>query len=77
MGYAETAIGAVTKNNILLAIQDKGTTKNATAIKAGIAPTTFDRKLNNAGLFTITEAAKIAEVLDLQFTDLIRPTDEA
>lgn len=73
--YMETnvsAIGAATKQNILLGILDKGTTKNATALKANIASTTFTRKLHNPADFTIRELGQIAEALDLQLEDLLR-----
>lgn len=72
MGITASALSATTKHNILLGILEKGTTKNATAIKAGIAPTTFDRKLNNTGTFTLAELGSIAEALDLTFTDLLK-----
>lgn len=67
-----SAISAATRRNILLGILDKDTTKNATAIKAGIPSTTFDRKLNNCGLFTVRELAQIANVLDLKLEDMFK-----
>lgn len=72
MGTNTSALSATTKQNILLGILEKGTTKNAVALKAGIAPTTFDRKLKNAGAFTVAELGQIAEALDLKFADLIK-----
>lgn len=66
-----TAISAATNRNILLGILEKGTTKNATAIKAGIASTTFNRKLNSTGDFTLRELGQIADALDLQLGDIL------
>lgn len=67
----KTTLSEVTRRNILQGIVDKDTNKNATALKAGIAPTTFDRKLKNASTFTIEELGQIAEALDLKLTDII------
>ena len=73
MGTTNTAaISAATNRNILLGILDKGTTKNATAIKAGIAPNTFYRKLNSCGDFTLRELGQIADALDLKLEDMIK-----
>lgn len=72
MGTEASALSATAKHNILLGILEKGTTKNATAIKAGIAPTTFDRKLNNTGSFTLAELGSIAEALEVKLADLIK-----
>jgi len=69
-----TALSAATKQNILLGILEKGTTKNATALKANIASTTFTRKLNNPADFTLRELGQIAEALDLQLADVL-PTE--
>lgn len=66
-----TAISAATNRNILLGILEKGSTKNATAVKAGIPSTTFTRKLNSSADFTIRELGQIAEALDLEFADIL------
>jgi DNA-binding phage protein len=72
MGTNVSAISAATKQNILLGILEKGTSKNAVAAKAGIPSTTFDRKLKNAGTFTVEEIGQIAEALGLHLDDLLR-----
>lgn len=72
MGINVTAISAATNRNILLGILDKGSTKNATAIKAGIAPNTFYRKLNSCEDFTLRELGQIANALDLKLEDLLK-----
>jgi hypothetical protein len=66
-----TAISAATTRNILLGILEKGSTKNAIAVKAGIPTTTFTRKLNSDGDFTLRELGKIAEALDRQLADIL------
>ena len=75
MGTKTAALSEATRQNILQGIRNKDTTKNATAINAGIAPTTFDRKLKNAATFTVEELGQIAETLDLKITDIISPGD--
>ena len=72
MGTNVSALGATTNRNIMLGILDKGTTKNATAIKAGIAPNTFYRKLNSCEDFTLRELGQIANALDLKLTDMFK-----
>ena len=57
--------------NILLGILTKGTTKNAIATKAGIPTSTFNRKINNTGDFTLRELGQIAEALDLHLADIL------
>ncbi|MHC6592393.1 helix-turn-helix domain-containing protein [Arthrobacter sp. C152] len=66
-----TAVTTATNRNILLGILSKGTSKNATATKAGIPISTFNRKINNTGDFTLSELGKIAEALDLQLADIL------
>jgi DNA-binding phage protein len=64
-------ISAATNRNIMLGILEKGSTKNAIAVKAGIPSTTFTRKLNSDGDFTLRELGKIAEALDRQLADIL------
>jgi hypothetical protein len=64
-------ISAATNRNIMLGILEKGSTKNAIAVKAGIPSTTFTRKLNSDGDFTLRELGKIAEALDRQLVDIL------
>lgn len=66
-----SAVSAATKGNILLGILEQRTTRNATAVKAGIAATTFDRKLKNPADFTIKELGQIAEALDKNLGDIL------
>ncbi|GAP53830.1 hypothetical protein AHiyo6_03950 [Arthrobacter sp. Hiyo6] len=65
------AISAATNRNILLGILERNTSKNAIAIKAGIPSTTFTRKLNGDGDFTLRELGKIAEALALELADIL------
>lgn len=72
MENTPSAISAATNRNILLGILEKGTTKNATAKKAGIPNTTFDRKMRDEGPdFTLRELGQIAEALDRQLADIL------
>jgi len=67
-------ITSATHRNILLGIVDKDTSKNAVARKAGIPTTTFDRKLNGHGDFTLRELGYIAAALGLTLGDIL-PTE--
>lgn len=68
------AVTTATNQNILLGILTKGTSKNATATRAGIPTSTFNRKISNTGDFTLRELGKIAEALDLDLADIL-PTE--
>lgn len=57
--------------NILVGIVRNNTSKNATATKAGIPISTFSRKLNGHGDFSIRELGMIADALDLKLEDLL------
>ena len=67
-----TAVSTATKRNILLGILDKGTSRSATAAKAGISSSTFHRKLNNPEQFTLKDLGSIAQALDIELTDLFQ-----
>ncbi|MEU5838524.1 helix-turn-helix domain-containing protein [Streptomyces diacarni] len=60
--------------NILVGIVRNNSSKNATATKAGIPISTFSRKLNGHGDFSIRELGMIADALNLKFEDLL-PTE--
>lgn len=66
-----TEISSAINRNIRLAFTEKGITKNATATKSGIPTSTFNRKLNSDGDFTLRELGKIAEALDRQLVDIL------
>lgn len=57
--------------NILVGIVRNNSSKNATATKAGIPISTFSRKLNGHGDFSIRELGMIADALDLKLEDLL------
>lgn len=65
-------IHSVTRRNILLGIHDKGITKNAVAVRAGIPSTTFTRKLDHPEQFTLKDLGSIAQVLEIELTELVR-----
>jgi hypothetical protein len=72
MGTIQTPISAATTRNIDRKLEDQGLTKNALAIKAGIASSTFDRKYKHPGKFTLDEIGSIAAALDVNFEDLLK-----
>jgi len=65
------AVTAATNQNILIGIVEAGITRNKVATRAGIPTTTFNRKLNGDGDFTLRELGKIAEALDRQLADIL------
>jgi len=65
------AITAATNRNILLGIVETKTSRNAVAGKAGIPLTTFNRKLDGHGDFTLRELGQIAKALDRQLVDIL------
>lgn len=65
-------ISTATKRNILIEIADKGTTKNAVAIKAGIPSSSFARKLEHPEQFTLKDIGNIALALNVPFTELLK-----
>jgi len=62
-------ITTATNENILTEIKRLGTSKAAVAHNAGIAMTTFDRKMKRHD-FTIRELGAIAEALNLTLADI-------
>jgi len=65
-------IAATAVRNIKAHLFDQDLSKNALAIKAGIASTTFARKFEHPEQFTLAEIGKIAEALNVTFPDLIK-----
>ena len=55
----------IDKNKLLGKIREKALTQKDVAERIGIDESTFYRKLKKNGQFTIEEAYKISEVLDL------------
>lgn len=60
-----------TAQKILDAIDRVERTQKWTATKAGIALTTFSRKLHGGGDFTLSEISRIAKVLGIHPADLL------
>lgn len=57
-------ITSTTNTNILVAIAKSGSNKNKIARAAGIPLTTFSRKINGHGDFSLRELGNIAHALD-------------
>lgn len=73
MEITPTPIATVVTRNIKRGLEDNGITQNALAVKAGIAPTSLDRKLNvRPETFAVWELGDIAAALGMQFDDLIK-----
>jgi DNA-binding phage protein len=66
-------ITAATNRNILLGIVETKNSRNAVAREAGIPLTTFNRKLDGHGDFTLRELGQIAKALDRQLADILPP----
>lgn len=74
LGHMETNDGditAATNRKILLGIVDADSSRNAVARKAGIPLTTFNRKLDGHGDFTLRELGQIAQALNRQLADIL------
>lgn len=72
METTHTPPGAIAARKILIEIIDQKTSRNAVAVKAGFAPTTFGRRLDRPEQFTIQELGEVAAALNLNFTDLFK-----
>lgn len=64
-------ISSATNKKIKLEIVEADTNRNAVARKAGIPPTTFNRKLDGHADFTLRELGQIAQALDRQLADIL------
>lgn len=74
MDNAAAEITSATITNILVGIVRKGSSKNAVAKASGIPLTTFSRKINGHGDFSLRELGDIASALGLVLADII-PVD--
>ena len=71
MDNAAAEIRSATITNILVGIVRKGSSKNAVAKSAGVPLTTFSRKINGHGDFTLRELGDIACALGLVLSDIL------
>lgn len=72
MGNEHAATGAATTKNIIHNLKEKNLSRNALAIKAGIASATFYRKMGHPEQFTLKDLGSIAEALEVPFIELIK-----
>lgn len=72
MGTNLSALSATARKNILSRIEEIDSNKNATANKAGIPATSFDRNLKNPLKFSLEDLGNIAEALDMGLGDIIK-----
>lgn len=70
----ETTGGAINAaaRKIKLELIDKNLTKNALATRAGIASTSFTRKLEHPEQFTLKDLGSIAQALEIELTDFFQ-----
>jgi transcriptional regulator with XRE-family HTH domain len=70
----ETTGGAINAaaRKIKLELIDKNLTKNALATRAGIASTSFTRKLEHPEQFTLKDLGSIAQALEIDLTDFFQ-----
>lgn len=67
-------ITSATNENILFHILRKNTNRNALARSAGLAPTTFNRKIDGHNDFTLRELGSIANALDVKLDKILPVT---
>jgi predicted transcriptional regulator len=67
-------ITSTVNTNILVGIVRRSISKNAVARNAGIPLTTFSRKVNGHGDFTLRELGAIAAAIDMELGDIL-PVD--
>ena len=71
MGIKEAGLSAAITRNIEQALESQNITKNELATRAGIAKSTLYRNLSSPDKFTVREAGKIAEALDVGLIDIL------
>lgn len=64
-------ITSATNTNILVAIARSGSNKNKIAKAAGVPLTTFSRKINGHGDFSLRELGNIADALGLTLDQIL------
>lgn len=74
MGSEEASLSAAITKNIEQALENKHLTRNELASRASIAKSTLYRNMNRPENFTIHEAGRIAEALDLDLIDILKET---
>ena len=70
----ETTGGAInaTARKIKLELFNRDISKNALATRAGIASTSFTRKLEHPEQFTLKDLGSIAQALEIDLADLFK-----
>ena len=70
----ETNEGAIsaTARKIKLELVDQNLSRNALATRAGIASTSFTRKLEHPEQFTLKDLGSIAQALEIKLADLFK-----
>lgn len=71
MGKTIAEITSATNETILHQITKRRTNRNAVAAKAGVPSSTFNRKVDGHGDWTVKELGQIAEALDLKLPEVL------
>ena len=66
MGKNLAEIQSATNHTILVQIAKRNTNRNALAARAGVPSSTFNRKVDGHGDWTVKELGQIAEALDMK-----------
>lgn len=74
ISHMETTGGAINAaaRKIKLELIDQNISKNALATRAGIASTSFTRKLEHPEQFTLKDLGNIAQALEIELKDLFQ-----
>lgn len=77
MGKNIAELTSATNDTILHQIAKRNTNRNALAARAGVPSSTFNRKVDGHGEWTVKELAQIAEALDLELPEVLLKAPEA
>jgi len=77
MGKNIAEITSATNDTILHQITKRRTNRNAVAAKAGVPSSTFNRKVDGHGDWTVKELGQIAEALELKLPEVLLEEAEA
>ncbi|BCW61905.1 hypothetical protein [Arthrobacter sp. StoSoilB22] len=71
MGNNTAEITSATNETILHQITKRRTNRNAVAARAGVPSSTFNRKVDGHGDWTVKELGQIAEALDMKLPEVL------
>lgn len=77
MGNKIAEITSATNDTILHQIAKQNTNRNALAARAGVPSSTFNRKVDGHGDWTVKELGQIAEALDMELPEVLLKAPDA